>query len=276
MVDKEITTTQPSKSLKSNFNNIVPLKKPTDNAIKKSGHQKSYSAVDEEFAFNNNKEQNDLYEIQLEHFMNNYDELIIGLKNTVQETKMNKNNSDPNKIKPEKRSKESINKPKKTHSASMNFDDLSHKSLENDDERATNESKSTNTNETGSKKAKSKRGSLLKKKNPEELNDLVAQVDKKMDIKQWTSIEEIKDYYEYTENCLKVIAKLEVPEEKDIEHLKLELPEKLTKKKLAIFDLDETLIHCELKEPQKADKLITITLPNMKKARVSEVFIILY
>lgn len=266
MVDKEAFLQSNKTAKSSNVSNLVPLKKPTENALKKVGHQKSNSVIDEEFAFNPN-EKNDLYEIQLEHFMNNYDELIIGLKNTVKETKMNKNNSDPNKINPDNGGKDSYHKPKKTHSASMNFDNINHNTLEMND-KSTNDTKSTNTNETSSKKAKSKRGSKIKKKNSEEINELVAQVDKKIDIKQLTSIEEIKDYYEYTENCLKMISKLEIPDEKDIEHLKLELPDKLTKKKLAVFDLDETLIHCELKEPQKAEKLITITLPNMKKARV--------
>lgn len=60
-----------------------------------------------------------------------------------------------------------------------------------------------------------------------------------------------------------------MPSLEEIEHLRLDLPEKLLKKKLAIFDLDETLIHCELKNPQKAEKLITIKLPNGTKARVS-------
>lgn len=91
-----------------------------------------------------------------------------------------------------------------------------------------------------------------------------------MDIKNLTNIEEIKDYYEYTENCLQLISKLQMPSLEEIEHLRLDLPEKLLKKKLAIFDLDETLIHCELKNPQKAEKLITIKLPNGTKARVSE------
>ena len=266
MVDKkEIGYTQSNKNNKTTANNnpnYISSKKPPDNTTKKSGHHKSYSAVDEEFAFNPN-EKNDYFEIQLEHFMNNYDELIYELKNTVKETKMNKNNSDPNKINQENSSKGSM-KPKKTHSASMNFDNMNNKNTES------NDNKSTNFTDESSKKAKSKRGSKVKKKNIEEINDLVAQVDKKIDIKQLTSIEEIKDYYEYTENCLRVIAKLTVPDEKEIEHLKFELPEKFTKKKLAVFDLDETLIHCELKEPQKAEKLITITLPNMKKARVSK------
>ena len=100
------------------------------------------------------------------------------------------------------------------------------------------------------------------------LDNLVTQVDEKFDIQNLTNIEEIKDYYEYTENCLQMISKLKMPDMKEIEHLLLDLPEKFLKKKLAIFDLDETLIHCELKQPQKAEKLITIKLPNGNKARV--------
>lgn len=92
--------------------------------------------------------------------------------------------------------------------------------------------------------------------------------DEKIDIQKLTNIEEIKDYYEYTENCLQLISKLEMPPLEEIAHLQLDLPEKLLKKKLAIFDLDETLIHCELKKPQNAEKLITIKLPNGNKARV--------
>lgn len=88
------------------------------------------------------------------------------------------------------------------------------------------------------------------------------------DIQNLTSIQEIKDYYEYTENCLKMINTMRIPDESEIEDLFLDLPEKYTKKKLAIFDLDETLIHCELKQPQTAERLITVTLPSKKKARV--------
>jgi len=101
------------------------------------------------------------------------------------------------------------------------------------------------------------------------LDSLVTQVDEKIDIQNLTNIEEIKDYYEYTENCLQLCAKLKMPDIKEIEHLIFDLPDKFLKKKLAIFDLDETLIHCELKNPQKAEKLITIKLPNGNKARVN-------
>jgi len=102
---------------------------------------------------------------------------------------------------------------------------------------------------------------------------IITQVDKKEDyeIKTLTNIEEIKDFYEYTENCLKLISTLKVPPMEEIEHLRIDLPDKAIKKKLAIFDLDETLIHCELKEPAKAEKLINIKLPNGNKARVSKI-----
>ena len=100
----------------------------------------------------------------------------------------------------------------------------------------------------------------------------VSQVDKnteKEDLQQLTNIEDIKDFYDYTENCLMLINKMKMPDLKEIEHLQLELPSKLLKKRLAIFDLDETLVHCELKNIDKADKVITIKLKNGSKARVS-------
>lgn len=108
-------------------------------------------------------------------------------------------------------------------------------------------------------------------KNKDPLGDLVTQVPQNdpMDIKNLTNIEEIHDFYDYTENCLIMVSKMKMPSEQEIEHLKLDLPESLTKKKLAIFDLDETLVHCELKNPQNAQQAITIKLPNGKNARVS-------
>ena len=39
-------------------------------------------------------------------------------------------------------------------------------------------------------------------------------------------------------------------------------------KKLAIFDLDETLIHCKKTEIEEADCMVTITLPSGKQTKV--------
>lgn len=88
-------------------------------------------------------------------------------------------------------------------------------------------------------------------------------------LKTLTNIEEIRDFMDYTENCLKMILSLKKPKEFEIDKMKLDLPEYMTvKKKLAIFDLDETLVHCELKNPKAADKIISIKLPNGSKAKV--------
>jgi FMN phosphatase YigB (HAD superfamily) len=88
-------------------------------------------------------------------------------------------------------------------------------------------------------------------------------------VKNLTNSEEIKDFYEYTEECLKRIATMKVPEYKSIEHLTFNLPnEGLKTKKLAIFDLDETLVHCEIKKPQKGKVRINVKLPNGEIASV--------
>jgi hypothetical protein len=86
-------------------------------------------------------------------------------------------------------------------------------------------------------------------------------------------VQEIKDFYEYTEECMKRIIRMEVPNLKEIEHLLIKLPnnlmEELKYKKLAIFDLDETLVHCEIKKPQKAQVQINVNLPSNQKAMVN-------
>ena len=75
---------------------------------------------------------------------------------------------------------------------------------------------------------------------------------------------------EFTENCLKLVMSLKKPTDREIEDLKIDLPFDFSKKtKLAIFDLDETLVHCELKKPKTAEKLIQVKLPNGGKAKVS-------
>jgi hypothetical protein len=87
-------------------------------------------------------------------------------------------------------------------------------------------------------------------------------------VQNLTNTEEIKDFYEYTEDCLKRIAMMKIPIDQEIEHLKLTLPIDLGGKKLAIFDLDETLVHCEIKNPKNGDVLIEVKLPSGEKAQV--------
>ena len=39
-------------------------------------------------------------------------------------------------------------------------------------------------------------------------------------------------------------------------------------KKLAVFDLDETLVHCEVKDYTNCDKIIEVKLPNLQIANI--------
>lgn len=69
---------------------------------------------------------------------------------------------------------------------------------------------------------------------------------------------------------MKRIINLNVPSLDEIKDLLIDLPfeSELKTKKLAIFDLDETLIHCEIKKPSKAQVQIMVNLPSGEKAKV--------
>lgn len=112
--------------------------------------------------------------------------------------------------------------------------------------------------------------------NTSDPSSLISQVPEKIDIQNLTNIEEIKDFYDYTENCLHLISKMVMPKLEEIENIRIDLPLKLLKKKIAIFDLDETLIHCELKNGQKGKEFVNIKLANGQKVRVSQDSIISY
>lgn len=83
-------------------------------------------------------------------------------------------------------------------------------------------------------------------------------------IHSMTNTEDIKDFYEYTEACMKRIVRLTVVDVKEIEHMMIDLPfeEELKNKRLAIFDLDETLVHCESRQPEKGEVQIKVNLPD--------------
>jgi hypothetical protein len=65
---------------------------------------------------------------------------------------------------------------------------------------------------------------------------------------------------------------LTVPSIESIEHLRFDLPfeEELKTKKLAIFDLDETLVRAETRKPKKGRVQIHIKLPNGELAKVNK------
>lgn len=105
------------------------------------------------------------------------------------------------------------------------------------------------------------------------VTDLISQAAKaEEEIKGLTNTEEISNFYEYTEDCMKRILKLKVPPFEEMKHLIISLPfEKdiiKKKKRLAIFDLDETLVHCKVNKPKKCHHSIEIKLPSKGTARV--------
>ena len=61
-----------------------------------------------------------------------------------------------------------------------------------------------------------------------------------------TNMEMISDFYEYTENCMRLITDLEPKEKQSVKipPRDFNFEDNLQRKKIAIFDLDETLIHC--------------------------------
>ena len=89
--------------------------------------------------------------------------------------------------------------------------------------------------------------------------------------------ENIENYYEYLSICLKTLkemSKSEVPKSKY--KLKFKFPEEILHKKIALFDLDETLVHCvgEITEKNKDKKefintnKIKVLLPNKKEITI--------
>ncbi len=87
--------------------------------------------------------------------------------------------------------------------------------------------------------------------------------------------ENINDFYEYTEICFEYISQLQTkPNIKDCQYVKFNFTNEEKDKKIALLDLDETLIHCigEINEyeinKKKCDKIIEITLPSKKKVKI--------
>lgn len=89
------------------------------------------------------------------------------------------------------------------------------------------------------------------------------------ELKSMTNTIEISNFYDYTESCMKMIV--------DISNIKYTSPAKVSfnfdnsgdvKKKLAVFDLDETLVHCLVKDYQTSKNVISVVLPSKSVAKV--------
>ena len=83
--------------------------------------------------------------------------------------------------------------------------------------------------------------------------------------------ENINNYYEYMDICFQTLQDINIKEvPKSNYKLKLNFPKEIQNKKIALFDLDETLVHCvgEINEKNKENKSINkikVLLPNKKE-----------
>lgn len=145
----------------------------------------------------------------------------------------------------------------KTESLEMN-EDLRRSSLmknQNALEGKRNNSISNKSYSEGVATSLLKRKSILMNKDNDNTN-----------VKEMTNIQEINNFHDYTRLCMEIIAKMEIPDESTLTKQFVTFPFEnqigfgKRKKRLAIFDLDETLIHCELKDIDSAQKKIKIKM----------------
>lgn len=97
-------------------------------------------------------------------------------------------------------------------------------------------------------------------------------LNQKEEMKKMTNIQEISDFYEYTKNCMELIDEMNSHGVLDLDKYPITKEREIIfpfvdnigkgKKRLAIFDLDETLIHCELNPENSAQIKIEVVLPN--------------
>ena len=91
-------------------------------------------------------------------------------------------------------------------------------------------------------------------------------------IKNFTNTETISDFYEYTEKCMSMILDLDPSKQNKIkDKVNFNFPPEENNKKIALFDLDETLVHCtgEInKGNKKYQNIVEVTLPSKKTVKI--------
>ena len=93
------------------------------------------------------------------------------------------------------------------------------------------------------------------------------------EVNSLSNIEEISNFYSYTEKCFEMMYEIEETTD-TITHkctpLSFQFDKIINekKKKLAIFDLDETLVHCQIKNIEECQFKIEINLPSKKKGKI--------
>lgn len=88
---------------------------------------------------------------------------------------------------------------------------------------------------------------------------------------QMTNQEDINDFNNYTRRCLEIIDELNKPSDEEIKPYYFKLSDGDTKaitlgnKKLAVFDLDETLSHCEMTNYNESDAVLKLSIMGNEK-----------
>ena len=88
-------------------------------------------------------------------------------------------------------------------------------------------------------------------------------------ITNYTNQQMIEDEKEYMIDCLKILAKIkkeEMPRCK--QKVNFNFPPEENQKKIALFDLDETLVHCNNNEPGMNGDVVNVKLPTNKIVKV--------
>lgn len=86
-----------------------------------------------------------------------------------------------------------------------------------------------------------------------------------------TNQEDINDFNDYTRRCFDIIDELSKPSDDDIKPYHINLSDKdleaITSdhKKLAVFDLDETLSHCEMTDYNNSDAVLHLSINGKEK-----------
>ena len=88
--------------------------------------------------------------------------------------------------------------------------------------------------------------------------------------KSMTNTIEIANFYEYTKNCMRIIVQLRENKSKARIPNKVKILNPNNNKKLAVFDLDETLIHgvVNISNYKKEENIISIITPSKKIAKI--------
>ena len=88
--------------------------------------------------------------------------------------------------------------------------------------------------------------------------------------KSMTNTIEIANFYEYTKNCMRIIVELKENKSKASKPNKVKILNPDNNKKLAVFDLDETLIHgvVNITNYKNEKNIISVTTPSKKIAKI--------